>query len=59
MQSKSAEKAVTQSRKFPRVQLTRGLAALFEADSRLKSGAADKSAVMEFLVAQLSASTQS
>ncbi len=59
MQSKAAEKAVTQSRKFPRAQLTQGLAALYEADSRLKSGAADKTAVMEFLVAQLSASTKS
>jgi DNA polymerase III subunit delta len=59
MQSKAAEKAVTQSRKFPRAQLTRGLAALYEADSRLKSAAADKSSIMEFLVAQLSASNKS
>jgi DNA polymerase-3 subunit delta len=59
MRPKAAEKAVTQSRKFPRAQLTRGLAALYEADSRLKSGAADKSAVMEFLVAQLSGSNKS
>jgi DNA polymerase-3 subunit delta len=57
MQSTSAEKAVRQSRKFPRAQLARGLAALCEADSRLKSGAASKSAVMEFLVAQLASAS--
>jgi DNA polymerase-3 subunit delta len=59
MQAKSAEKAITQSRKFPRAQLTKGLAALYEADSLLKSGVASKTAVMEFLVAQLSQSKQS
>ena len=53
MQSKTAEMAIRQSRKFPRTQLTAGLAALYEADSRLKSGGASQRAVMEFLVAQL------
>lgn len=53
MQTKSAEMAIRQSRKFPRPQLTAGLAALYEADSRLKSGGASQRAVMEFLVAQL------
>jgi DNA polymerase-3 subunit delta len=53
MQPKSAEMAVSQSRKFPRAQLTTGLAALFEADSRLKSGGKSQRAVMEFLVARL------
>jgi DNA polymerase-3 subunit delta len=53
MQARTAELAMRQSRKFPRTQLTRGLAALYEADSRLKSGGTNQRAVMEFLVAQL------
>ncbi len=53
MNGKAAERAVQQSRKFPRAQLTRGLEALYEADSRLKSGGTSQRAVMEFLVAQL------
>jgi DNA polymerase III subunit delta len=53
MRPNAAEAAVRQSRKFPRAQLTRGLAALYEADSRLKSGGTNQRAVMEFLVAQL------
>jgi DNA polymerase-3 subunit delta len=53
MQAKTAEKAMLQSRKFPRTQLTTGLAALYEADSRLKSGGTSQRAVMEFLVARL------
>src|SRR5882762_3461830 len=56
MQAKTAEKAVLQSRKFPRTQLTTGLAALYEADSRLKSGGTSQRAVMEFLVARLASS---
>jgi len=56
MQAKTAELAVRQSRKFPRAQLTTGLAALYEADSRLKSGGTSQRAVMEFLVAQLASS---
>jgi DNA polymerase-3 subunit delta len=56
MQVKTAEKAVLQSRKFPRTQLTTGLAALYEADSRLKSGGTSQRAVMEFLVARLASS---
>jgi len=35
MRPKAAELAVRQSRKFPKAQLTSGLAALYEADSRL------------------------
>jgi DNA polymerase-3 subunit delta len=58
MQAKTAEMAVSQSKKFPRTQLTTGLAALYEADSRLKSGGTSQRAVMEFLVARL-ASTRS
>jgi DNA polymerase III subunit delta len=53
MRPDAAELAVRQSRKFPRAQLTRGLAALYEADSRLKSGGMNQRAVMEFLVSQL------
>ncbi len=56
MRGPTAELAVRQSRKFPRTQLARGLAALYEADIRLKSGGASQRAVMEFLVAQLAAS---
>jgi DNA polymerase-3 subunit delta len=53
MRPAAAELAVLQSRKFPRSQLARGLEALYEADSRLKSGGTSQRAVMEFLVAQL------
>jgi DNA polymerase III subunit delta len=53
MRSEAAELAVRQSRKFPKTQLTSGLAALYEADSRLKSGGTNQRAVMEFLVTQL------
>ena len=53
MRSDAAELAVKQSRKFPKTQLTAGLAALYEADSRLKSGGTNQRAVMEFLVTQL------
>ena len=57
MRPATAELAVRQARRFPRTQLTRGLAALYEADSRLKSGGTSQRAVMEFLVAQLASST--
>ncbi len=53
MRPNAAENAVKQSRKFPKAQLTSGLAALYEADSRLKSGGSNQRAVMEFLVTQL------
>jgi DNA polymerase-3 subunit delta len=53
MRQEAAELAVKQSRKFPRAQLASGLVALYEADSRLKSGTANPRAVMEFLVTQL------
>ncbi len=53
MRQSAAELAMRQSRKFPRAQLTKGLEALYEADSRLKSGGTGQRAVMEFLVAQL------
>jgi DNA polymerase-3 subunit delta len=57
MRPAAAELAMRQSRKFPRSQLTSGLAALYEADSRLKSGGANQRAVMEFLVTQLASPT--
>jgi DNA polymerase-3 subunit delta len=53
MRQAGAELALRQCRKFPRAQLTTGLAALYEADNRLKSGGMNQHAVMEFLVAQL------
>ncbi len=53
MYPEKAEFALKQSKRFPKEQLTSGLAALYEADSRLKSGVASQRAVMEFLVAQL------
>jgi len=53
MRPDAAERAVQRSRKFPRAQLTRGLAALYEADNRLKFGGSSQRAVMEFLVTQL------
>jgi DNA polymerase-3 subunit delta len=53
MRGDTAELAVRQSRKIPRKQLLDGLAALGEADSRLKKGKIDQRAVMEFLVARL------
>ena len=53
MRPETAELALRQSRAIPRPQLLEGLAALYEADSRLKSGVVDPRAVMEFLVARL------
>ena len=53
MRPEAAQLAVRQSRKFPKEQLTQGIAALYEADSRLKSGGTSQHAVMEFLVTQL------
>lgn len=53
MRADAAELAVRRARKFPKSQLTNGLAALYEADSRLKSGGHSQRAVMEFLVTRL------
>lgn len=55
MRGNAAEQAIRQSRMIPRQQLLDGLAALGEADSRLKKGKIDQRAVMEFLVARLTA----
>lgn len=56
MRPATAALAVRQARKFPRKQLTQGIQALYEADSRLKSGGAAQRAVLEFLVARLTSS---
>jgi DNA polymerase-3 subunit delta len=54
MRPETAEMALLESRKIPREQLLNGLAALYETDTRLKSGVHDGGrAVMEFLVARL------
>jgi len=53
MRQSAAAVALEQSRKIPRRQLLDGLVALYEADSRLKSGPADPRAVLEFLLARL------
>ncbi len=53
MKPETAELALRQAKRIPRPQLLQGLQALYEADSRLKSGPANPRAVMEFLVARL------
>ena len=53
MRKEQAELALRECRKFPKAQLAKGLEALYEADSRLKSGSWSQRTVMEFLVAQL------
>jgi DNA polymerase-3 subunit delta len=53
MRRDAAEAAVRQAQKISRKQLVRGLRALYEADSRLKSGVKDERAVMEFLLVEL------
>ncbi|MGO9642242.1 MAG: DNA polymerase III subunit delta [Candidatus Acidiferrales bacterium] len=52
MRPQAAEIAMRQAKRIPRRQLVAGLSALCEADSRLKSSAANPRAVMEFLVAR-------
>jgi DNA polymerase III subunit delta len=55
MRPDAAELAMRQSRRIPPKTLLRGMAALSEADSRLKSGAPHPSIVVEFLLAELTA----
>jgi DNA polymerase III subunit delta len=55
MNPERAELALQASRKIPKAQLFAGLRALQKADDRLKGGAEDERAVMEFLVTELSA----
>ncbi|HMD38097.1 MAG TPA: DNA polymerase III subunit delta [Candidatus Acidoferrum sp.] len=54
MRPEQAELALQASRKIPKSQLLAGLHALQTADGRLKGGAEDSRAVMEFLVTELS-----
>jgi DNA polymerase-3 subunit delta len=54
MRPEQAELAVQCARKIPRDRLLDGLRALQEADNRLKGGAKDVRAIMEFLVWRLS-----
>jgi DNA polymerase-3 subunit delta len=54
MRPEQAELAIRCARKIPQARLLDGLQALQEADNRLKGGAKDVRAVMEFLVWRLS-----
>ena len=54
MNPERAELAIRSARKIPRERLLDSLLALQEADSRLKGGAKDVQAIMEFLVWRLS-----
>ena len=54
MRPEQAELAIRCARKIPRERLLDGLQALQEADNRLKGGAKDVRAIMEFLVWRLS-----
>jgi DNA polymerase-3 subunit delta len=54
MRPEQAELAIRCARKIPRQRLWDGLLALQEADNRLKGGAKDVRAIMEFLVWRLS-----
>jgi DNA polymerase III subunit delta len=53
MRPEAAETAVRQAHRIPKKDLLAGLAALAEADSRLKSSHPDPRAMMEFLIARL------
>jgi DNA polymerase III subunit delta len=53
MRRATAETAVRQASRIPRHRLIEGLAALYDADSQIKSGSANTRAVLEFLVARL------
>jgi DNA polymerase-3 subunit delta len=53
MRRDAAEAALRQAQRISRHQLVQGIRALYEADSRLKSGSRDDRAVMEFLVVRL------
>jgi len=58
MRPDQAELALQASRKIPKAQLLAGLRALQSADNRLKGGAEDARAVMEFLVTELTSEAQ-
>ncbi|MBI3405468.1 MAG: DNA polymerase III subunit delta [Acidobacteria bacterium] len=57
MRPDTAELAINSAQRISRQRLLAGLTALYDADSQLKGGAADHRAVLEFLVAQLTAET--
>jgi len=56
MRVATAELAMRNARKIPRQQLVEGLRALYDADSALKAGSGNDRAVMEFVLAQITAS---
>jgi len=55
MRVATAKLALQQARRIPRRQLIVGLQALYDADNQLKSGSGNDRAVMEFLLARLTA----
>jgi DNA polymerase-3 subunit delta len=55
MRVATAEIAMRNAKKIPRSQLVEGLRALYDADSALKAGSTNDRAVMEFVLAQLTA----
>jgi len=55
MRPEQAELALRSARKIPKARLLQGLQSLQAADSRLKGGAEDPHAVMEFLISDLAA----
>jgi DNA polymerase-3 subunit delta len=55
MRVATAELAMRNARKIPRQQLVEGLRALYDADSALKAGSRNDRAVMEFVLAQITA----
>jgi DNA polymerase-3 subunit delta len=59
MRPEQAELAIQNARKIPKERLLDGLRALQEADSRLKGGAQDARATLEFLVWRLSGESKS
>ncbi|MGB6199709.1 MAG: DNA polymerase III subunit delta [Candidatus Acidiferrales bacterium] len=58
MRPQMAEMALRESKRIPRKRLLEGLAALYEADSRLKSSAPNPRAILEFLVARFAGAIQ-
>jgi len=57
MRPESAEIAIRSAHRLPKAELVAGLVALAEADSQLKSANPDPRALMEFLIARLTAPT--
>jgi DNA polymerase-3 subunit delta len=57
MRPETAAIALAQSRKIPKDALLSGIVALAEADSELKAGASNPRAIMEFLLARITATS--